>query len=49
MLYPCRTTCSPASTQSTVVTWKNLVPFSAFSRYRFDCAFGGRFRSSFST
>jgi hypothetical protein len=34
-------TCSPASTQSSSVHWKNLVFLSALSRYFFLVGFGG--------
>jgi|MDTG01.3.fsa_nt_gb hypothetical protein len=45
MLYPCRHTCRPASTQSRAVVWKNFVPRSVRNKFFFLSPFGG-FRCS---
>jgi hypothetical protein len=49
ILYPCRQTCKPASTQSSLVVWKNLVALSWRNRFFLVMAFSGRVLSSFKT
>lgn len=49
MLYPCRQTCRPASTQSNLVVWKNFVALSCLKRFFFVMAFSGRVCNSFKT